>query len=127
MTDDRLHLTDSDLLRGLMRRAPDGGSLDIRALAEAVGVSKSKIHALLSGERPSVTTDVAERICRVVDIQRHRLFPDPLPTPTGVGAINKEGTLREHERAHDAASTRGAHQLGEDPGQVEPYRRRPAR
>ncbi|QWA22337.1 helix-turn-helix domain-containing protein [Streptomyces sp. JCM17656] len=74
MTQARLHLTDRHVLRGLMTWAPAGGSLDIRKLADAVGVSKSKIGALLSGERPSVTEEVAERICAVLDVRRDALF-----------------------------------------------------
>ena len=94
----RLHLTSRHTLRGLMTWAPRGGSLDIRKLAEAVGVSKSKIGALLSGERPSVTEDVADRICEALDVRRDALFYDPLSMPMGVGTDRKEGARRrEHE------------------------------
>lgn len=127
MTHTRLHLTDRNVLRGLMTWAPGGGSLDIRSLAGAVGVSKSKIHALLSGERPSVTEEVARRICEVLAVRMDALFCTSLPTPMGVGKPQVEGQGRGHERAIDAAPTRGTHQLGEDHGQVEPYRSRPAR
>ncbi|MFF9123218.1 helix-turn-helix domain-containing protein [Streptomyces sp. NPDC014889] len=126
MTHAQRYLTDSDVLRGLMRRAPGGGSLEIRKLADAVGVSKSKIGALLSGERPSVTEDVAERICEVLDVRRDAVFYDPLPTPMGVGN-DQEGAQSGHERADDAAPARRAHELGEHDGPVGPYRRRPAR
>lgn len=126
MTHARLYLTDGNLLRGLMTWAPAGTSLDIRKLADAVGVSKSKIGALLSGERPSVTEDVAERICEVLDVRRDALFYAPLPTPMGVGSHPKEGTeRREHERAVAADEVRGSHELGEYARPVEPYRRRP--
>lgn len=127
MSDARLYLTRSATLRGLMDWAPGGGSIDIRTLADAVGVSKSKIHALLSGERPSVTTEVADRICDVLQVRRDALFYDRLPTPMGVGSTPEEGDEREHERAIDAAPTRGSHQLGEHDGPVGPYRRRPPR
>ncbi|MBL3669104.1 helix-turn-helix domain-containing protein [Streptomyces sp. M2CJ-2] len=127
MTRARLQLTDSDLLRGLMTWAPGGNSLDIRSLAGAVGVSKSKIHALLSGERPSVTPQVAERICAVLDVRRDALFYTPLPTPAGVGSPRKEGDGREHERAIDAHEARGSHELGEHGGPVGAHRRRPPR
>jgi transcriptional regulator with XRE-family HTH domain len=126
MTPARLHLTDRNLLRGLMKWAPGGQSLDIRKLAQAAGVSKSKVHALLSGDRPSVTPEVADRICRALDVRRDALFLNRLPTPTGMGSPIEEGRGREHERAIDAAPTRGTHQLGEDAGPGEPYRRRPA-
>ncbi|MEV6836815.1 helix-turn-helix transcriptional regulator [Streptomyces sp. NPDC051133] len=124
MTLARLYLTDSDVLRGLMNWAPGGGSLEIRKLADAVGVSKSKIGALLTGERPSVTEDVADRICEALDVRRDALFFDPLSTPTGVDT-DRKGARREHERAPDAATARGASQLGEHGGPVGPYRRRP--
>jgi transcriptional regulator with XRE-family HTH domain len=122
----RLYLTSSHTLRGLMNWAPGGGSIDIRKLAEAVGVSKSKIGALLSGERPSVTEDVADRICAVLDVRRDALFYSPLPTPMGVGSHPEEGTSRrEHERAVAADEVRGSHELGEHAEPVGPYRRRP--
>jgi plasmid maintenance system antidote protein VapI len=123
----RLYLTDSHVLRGLMTWGPDGAPLDIRRLADLVGVSKSKIHALLSGERPSVTPEVAERICEVLDVRRNALFHDSLPTPTGVDTTRKEGAHREHERAFDAAPTRLIQELGEHDGPVEPDGRRPPR
>ncbi|MFD9212046.1 helix-turn-helix domain-containing protein [Streptomyces sp. NPDC059544] len=131
MTPARRYLTDSDVLRGLMRRAPGGGSLDIRSLADAAGVSKSKIHALMTGERPSVTEDVAERICEVLAVRRDAVFYEPLPTPMGMGMgmgnHRQEGARREHERAVDADATRGSYELGEHDGPVGPYRRRPPR
>ena len=121
----RLYLTSSDTLRGLMTWAPGGGSLDIRKLAEAVGVSKSKIGALLSGDRPSVTEDVADRICEVLDVRRDALFYDPLSTPMGVGNHRQEGARRESERAVAAVEARRPHELGEHDGPVGAYRRRP--
>jgi DNA-binding Xre family transcriptional regulator len=125
MTPARLHLTSNHMLRGLMTWAPGGGSLDIRKLADAVGVSKSKIGALLSGERPSVTKDIADRICEVLDVRRDALFYDPLPTPMGVGSHPKEGAeRREHERAVATDEVRGSHELGEHLEQVGSYRRR---
>jgi transcriptional regulator with XRE-family HTH domain len=124
----RLYLTSSHVLRGLMTWAPGGDSLDIRKLADAAGVSKSKIGALLSGERPSVTEDVADRICEVLDVRRDALFYEPLPTPMGVGSHPKEGTeRREHERAVATDEVRGPHELGEHDQPVGPHRRRPAR
>lgn len=84
MHDARLHLTDAALLRGLMQWAPGGAPLDIRDLADQVGVSKSKIHALMSGSRPTATPQVAERICRALGVHQQALFFEPLSTPTGV-------------------------------------------
>ncbi|MGW1183002.1 helix-turn-helix domain-containing protein [Streptomyces drozdowiczii] len=85
MSHARLHLTHSGLLRALMRWAPRGRSLTIRELADEVGVSKSKVEALLSGERPTVTREIAERISHVLDVRQDALFFEPLPTPMGVG------------------------------------------
>lgn len=127
MSDARLYLTRSDVLRGLMDWAPGGGSIDIRELAAAAGVSKSKIGALLSGERPSVTLPVAKRICEVLDVRLDALFTAQLPTPMGMGSDRKEGIRREHERTLDAAPGRGSHELGEHGGPVGSYRRRPPR
>lgn len=86
MTLARLQVTDGTMLRLLMRWAPNGSSLTIRELADAVGVSKSKIEALLSGERPTVTRDVAVRICAALEVRSTALFFEPLPTPTGEGS-----------------------------------------
>lgn len=128
MTPARLYLTDAHLLRGLMTWAPGGRQMDIRKLADATGVSKSKIGALLSGERPSVTEDVASRICEVLAVRRDALFYDPLPTPMGVGNDRKEGARRHgHERTLDAAPHRGPRELGEHDGPVGAYRERPPR
>ncbi|WP_172624898.1 helix-turn-helix domain-containing protein [Streptomyces griseofuscus] len=125
MTHVRLYLTDRHVLRGLMKRAPAGDSLDIRKLADAVGVSKSKIGALLSGERPSVTEDVANRICEVLDVRRDALFFDPPAHARGHGQQKQEGTRREHERTVDADAARVSPELGEHPRPVGPHRRRP--
>ncbi|MFF7365666.1 helix-turn-helix domain-containing protein [Streptomyces sp. NPDC008125] len=81
MFDARLHLTDPALLRSLMRWGPGGRSLDVRGLATRVGVSKSKVGALLSGERPTVTQEIAERICSVLDVRRDALFFEQCPRP----------------------------------------------
>lgn len=125
MTQARLYLTDRHLLRGLMTWAPGGDSLDIRTLANAVGVSKSKIGALLSGDRPSVAEEVADRLCDVLDIRRDALFFEPLPTPMGEGTHSTGGPHREHERALTADEVRRPHELGEHDGPIGAYRERP--
>lgn len=86
MTLARLHLTSGTVLRELMRWAPRGRSLTIRQFAADIGVSKSKVEALLSEERPTVTHAVARRICEVLDVRQDALFFEPLPTPMGVGS-----------------------------------------
>ncbi|RPK76403.1 Helix-turn-helix domain protein [Streptomyces sp. ADI97-07] len=85
----RLHLTSSGTLRDLMRWGPNGSSVSIRELAAAVGVSKSKIEALLSEQRPTATREVAERICKTLDVRLSALFFEPLPTPTGMGTTGR--------------------------------------
>ncbi|MFE4691208.1 helix-turn-helix domain-containing protein [Streptomyces sp. NPDC056749] len=89
MSHARRHLTSSATLRDLMRWGPNGSSVSIRELAAAVGVSKSKVEALLSQERPTVTQEVAERICRTLDVRQNALFFEPLPTPTGAGITGR--------------------------------------
>ncbi|MFQ6851223.1 helix-turn-helix transcriptional regulator [Streptomyces sp. 35M1] len=92
MTPARLHLTSGETLRTLMRWAPNGSSLTIRELADAVGVSKSKIEALLSEERPTVTRELAGRICSVLDVRQNALFFEPLPAPMGAGSTSGRRT-----------------------------------
>lgn len=84
MAQARLQLTDSDLLRKLMQWAPGGTPLTVRALASQVGVSKSKISALLSGDRVTVEPPVAQRIAVAVGVHERALFFEPLSTPMGV-------------------------------------------
>lgn len=124
MTPARLHLTDSDLLRLLMRWAPIGRPMTIRGLAERVGVSKSKIHALLSGERATVTPEMARRISGVLGVHERALFFEPLPTPTGMVGV-EGGERHDHERAVDADAARSSQELGGHDGPIGPYRRRP--
>lgn len=74
MSSPRLHLTDSTLLRLLMKYAP-AGELSVRALAEEARVSKSKIGNLLNGgPYPTVDFDTAARIARAVGVHRDALF-----------------------------------------------------
>lgn len=77
----RLHLTSGQVLRGLMHWAPNGRSLTIREFAAAIGVSKSKVEAMLSEERPTATREVADRICEVLDVRRDALFLSHCPRP----------------------------------------------
>lgn len=90
MVDDRLQLTDSDLLRKLMRWAPGGAPLTVRALAAQVGVSKSKVAALLTGDRATAERETALRIANAVGVHAGALFFEPLPTPMGVGAPQED-------------------------------------
>lgn len=68
-------LTDPDLLRILMDRAP-GGALNYRTLADATGISKSRIGYLLTGEKPVTTADNADRIAVAVGTHADAFFSD---------------------------------------------------
>ncbi|WP_405399252.1 helix-turn-helix domain-containing protein [Streptomyces microflavus] len=122
VTPDRLQLTDSDLLRQLMRWAPNGRPLTIRELADAAGASKSKIHALLSGERTTVTPDVAGRITTALGVHERALFFQPLPTP--MGEDSRKGHRHERERTVDAHAARSPQELGDNDRPVRPDRGR---
>ncbi|MFI1607802.1 helix-turn-helix domain-containing protein [Streptomyces griseofuscus] len=122
MTLARMHLYDGETLRKLMQRAP-GGSIKIEELGEKVGLSKSKVGMLLSGERPTVTREKADDICRVLGVHRGALFFEPLPTPMGTDTTG--GTRHEHGRAFDADADRSSQELGSHDGPIGPYRRRP--
>lgn len=77
----RLRLTDAGMLRTLMKRAPDG-PLNIRDLALRAGVSKSKVHALLNGERPFLTQDKADLLAQAVGTHPGAFFSADLSTST---------------------------------------------
>ncbi|WP_406202676.1 helix-turn-helix domain-containing protein [Streptomyces sp. NBC_01017] len=121
MPDARVHLHDGETLRKLMERAPSG-SITIEELGKRVGLSKSKVGMLLSGERPTVSAAKADDICRVLGVHRGALFFKPLPTP--VGTDSTEGTRDEHGRALTANADRGSQELGGHDGPARPYRRR---
>lgn len=93
MSTDRLHLTDSDLLRKLMLWAPGGHPLTAKQLASLTGISRNKVYALLDGSRPTATEGVANAIATAVGVHRDALFFEPLPTPVGVDTpTDKETT-----------------------------------
>ncbi|MET9816563.1 helix-turn-helix transcriptional regulator [Streptomyces sp. NPDC006355] len=123
MTDARVHLHDGETLRKLMERAPSG-SVTIEELGKRVGLSKSKVGMLLSGERPTVTPAKADDICRVLGVHRGALFFEPLPTPMGTDSTGGTRHDHQHERAVAADADRGAQELGGHDGPARPYRRR---
>jgi len=98
--------------------------MTIRELAELVGVSKSKIHALLTGERVSVTPDVAARISEALGVHQRALFFSATVHAHGHGRRRSHGDDR-HERANDAAAAGGVQELGGHDGPFRPYCRRP--
>ncbi|MFM9637652.1 helix-turn-helix domain-containing protein [Streptomyces turgidiscabies] len=124
MIDARVHLHDGETLRKLMERAP-GGPITIEELGNRVGLSRSKVGMLLSGERPTVTHEKADGICKALGVHRGALFFEPLPTPMGTDSTGgtTHGT-HEHGRAVAADAGRGSQELGGHDGPVRPYRRR---
>ncbi|MFE0533787.1 helix-turn-helix domain-containing protein [Streptomyces nigra] len=118
-----MHLHDGETLRTLMQRAP-GGSVTIEQLGERVGLSKSKVGMLLSGERPTVTREKADDICRVLGVHRGALFFEPLPTPMGTDSTGGTRHGHEHERAVASDADCSAQELGGHDGPARPYRRR---
>ncbi|MFI6279614.1 helix-turn-helix domain-containing protein [Streptomyces sp. NPDC050988] len=108
-----------------MQWAPEGRSLNGQELADRVGISKQKVSALLSGERATVTREVAGRIAATLGVHQRALFFEPMPTPMGVGNSTRKDSPHEHQRALDANAPRRAQELGRHPRQGEPYRSRP--
>jgi DNA-binding XRE family transcriptional regulator len=70
----RLHLTDPELLRRLMTWAPGGKPITVAELAATVGVSRTKIYALLDGTRPTMQPAEAHRIAQAVGVHQGALF-----------------------------------------------------
>lgn len=116
----RLELTDSDLLRKLMRRAP-GGPLSVRALASKAGISKTRVDDLLHDRYATVTEPVATRIAELLGIHRGALFM--IKSSTSMDA-DSEGGTSEHGRALDADAHRLVQELGEHGGPPRPDGRR---
>lgn len=68
-------LTDSDLLKLLMKRAP-GGPHTLRSLARATGISRSRLGYLLSGEKPVTSEEKAGLIAEAVGTHAGAFFSD---------------------------------------------------
>ncbi|GHE84745.1 hypothetical protein GCM10018772_04760 [Streptomyces fumanus] len=120
----RYRLHSGDLLRRLIddHRSDEPGS--VRELAAAVGLSKSKIQALVNEERSTVAEDEAARLA-----QAYRLPPRALVHPVSVSAdMDKDYvTSRQKEAhphgphgAHAARPSRRAYELGEHARPEEP-------
>lgn len=81
----RYRLHDGPLLKRLMRHpVSDGARHTERTLAALAGVSWSKVHRLITEERPTVTEDQADRIAEAVQVRRKALFT-PITSPFGDG------------------------------------------
>lgn len=75
MPDPLYRLHDGELLRRLMRQpAPGGTRHSVQSLADAVGVSTSKVNKLISEQRPYLTGEQAEACARAVGVHRKALF-----------------------------------------------------
>lgn len=74
MREPRLHLTDCELLRRLMKWAP-AGPITVRELAGVAHISKSKVDDLRRGHPyPSVTEVTASEIARALGVDVRVLF-----------------------------------------------------
>lgn len=69
---------DPDLLRSLMKRTGTGGAVSVRALADATGVPRSTISALLTGTQEALPADKANAISTRIGVDVLVLF-----TPIG--------------------------------------------
>lgn len=86
----RYRVHDGPLLRRLMRNPEsDGVRHTVRSLGEATGLSPSKIHKLITEERPTVTPAEADRIAEALAVQRKALFA-PTSSPYSNGERQEE-------------------------------------
>ncbi|WP_327066763.1 helix-turn-helix domain-containing protein [Kitasatospora sp. NBC_01302] len=73
----RWRIADCELMRRLMARAPGGRSLHVRDLAREVGLSRSKVSALLTGERPLLDETKAHLISEALGVHAGAIFDQP--------------------------------------------------
>ncbi|MEV6105753.1 helix-turn-helix domain-containing protein [Streptomyces sp. NPDC051940] len=72
-------LNDGPLLRRLMRCPDvDGTRHTVRTLADAIGIGKSKVSAMLNGRQPKLTASQARRAAEAVGVTRKALFTPSL-------------------------------------------------
>ncbi|MEW2633439.1 helix-turn-helix transcriptional regulator [Streptomyces sp. NPDC048389] len=95
-----------------------GVSHSVRSLAEATGLSSTKIQRLINEERPTVESDEANRIAEAVDVRRRALF-------TPISSLFGDGDDRRRDPhgprgPHDARPSRRSRQLGEHDRPGEP-------
>jgi len=91
--DARYRLHDGPLLKRLMRHPEQGGEVHtMRSLAGVTGLSYSKIHKLITEERPFVDEPDADRIAEAVQVHRRALFA-PTQSPFEYGDDRKEESL----------------------------------
>lgn len=81
----RYRVHDGPLLARLMRCPDQGGTAHtVRSLAKAVGLSWSKIHRLITEDRPTVTRAEADHIAESLGVSRRAIF-QPISSPLGDG------------------------------------------
>ncbi|MDX3074578.1 hypothetical protein [Streptomyces sp. MI02-7b] len=87
MPDARYRLHDGQLMQRLMKHPLPGGTRHTRrSLADATGLSYTKIHRLISEERPEVDEPHADAIARELQSARKALFsPSPSTFKNGNG------------------------------------------
>lgn len=84
-------LTDGNLLGRLMRCPDKGGRRHtVRSLAEATGVSKSKISYMLRDRQTKLPESKASAMAEAVDVRRKALF-----TPISSTFVNVDGDQEE--------------------------------
>ncbi|MGW1039845.1 hypothetical protein [Streptomyces sp. NPDC002547] len=82
-------LIDGDLLGRLMRCPdPDGQRHTVRSLAEATGVSKSKISYMLKDKQKKLPESKASAMAQAVHVRRRALFT---PIVSASADTDKEG------------------------------------
>ena len=79
----RLHA--GDLLRRLLDNHRDGEPGSVRELAAAIGMSKSKVDALVREVRPTLTGDEARRLAQAYGLPPRALF-HPMSTSMDMDA-----------------------------------------
>lgn len=96
MSDSTYRLHDGELLQRLMRQpAPGGTRHSAQSLADAVGVSASKVHKLISEQRPYLEEAQAEACASAVGVHRKALF-----SPCSFSFVNENN---EEENLMDPA------------------------
>lgn len=84
-----VHLRDASLLASRMKYK----DWTVRGLAQAVGVSKTTIGDLRSGERSYCQPDLAKRIAKVLDLAPEELFL------TRISNVSREARGLEQKKA----------------------------
>lgn len=107
----RYRIHDGQLLRQLMKRPGSAGVRHtVRSLAEATGLSYTKIHRLITEERPTVEANEADAVAEAVEVRRRALFT-PTSSPFEDGD-DREGTHGPRD-SESPSAPRSPRELGE--------------